>query len=212
MAAVNNFDNIAPVYDFMAGVIFGKAIQKAPQAFLDQLPPVQSILVVGGGTGKILGPLTEYFPKGEITYLEPSSKMMTRAKNRLGNCAGQIKFLTAPLEAAVLPRAGYDLIFTPFVLDLFSRKHLRQAMNILFYALKPRGYWMHSDFYVTGDNPRWQQTLVKGMHYFFDMTVHLESKRLKDFDEYFKDYPLQLKGSRWFYFGMIQTVWYQNFG
>ena len=67
----NNFNTIAPVYDFLAKMVFGRSLERAQAAFLSDLETKvkAKVLIVGGGTGKVL----ELLPEGldlQIDYVE----------------------------------------------------------------------------------------------------------------------------------------------
>jgi ubiquinone/menaquinone biosynthesis C-methylase UbiE len=54
-----NFDFIAPYYDFLSKLIFGKRLRIAQTSLLSKIPRHQRILLVGGGTGWILPELLQ---------------------------------------------------------------------------------------------------------------------------------------------------------
>ena len=78
---VSNFDSIAPFYDFLVKLVFGKKIWEAQRTHLNEIPENGSVLILGGGPGRILESLPANI---NVTYLELSSKMIERAK-RIGN-------------------------------------------------------------------------------------------------------------------------------
>ena len=49
-----NYNNIAWIYDWLAKVVFGRKQELASRAFLRIIPNDAKILVIGGGTGKII--------------------------------------------------------------------------------------------------------------------------------------------------------------
>ncbi len=211
MSKTNNFNRIAPFYDLMARAVFGQVIHQAPKVFFEQLPEVESILVVGGGSGLLLKDLQNHFKTATVTYVEPSSRMMAMARSRTSNPIA-VDFMETTLEDTVLPDSHFQLIITSFVLDLFAKEHLNQVMTLLFNKIKPQGHWLHCDFYVHDQSPRWQQWLLKSMYYFFWFTTNLESRELQDFSSYFQKFPLSCRASRGFYGDMIRSYWYQKTG
>ncbi|MEZ4686196.1 MAG: hypothetical protein R3B47_09055 [Bacteroidia bacterium] len=54
-----SFNRLAPVYDFLASLVFGNRIRQAQRWLLDFIPEGSSILILGGGTGWILEELAE---------------------------------------------------------------------------------------------------------------------------------------------------------
>ena len=79
----SNFNLIAPVYDFLAKMVFGSHLKKAQTIFLNQIKEGDRVLVVGGGTGWILEELNQLNKPIKVVYVEPSTKMMSLSKARL---------------------------------------------------------------------------------------------------------------------------------
>src|SRR6187402_1340927 len=73
---MNGFDRLAPVYDKLAGLVFGKAIVDAQLVFLDRVRAGDRILILGGGTGWLLEKLLRKQPVCEVWYVESSSRMI----------------------------------------------------------------------------------------------------------------------------------------
>ena len=80
--AVNDFNFIAPFYDVLARIVFGNAILKAQTTHLSEINENDQVLILGGGTGKLL----EHIPFCDrVDYVEKSEKMIRIAKRRLVN-------------------------------------------------------------------------------------------------------------------------------
>src|SRR5689334_9161862 len=77
------FDRVAWVYDAMAGVVFGKSIFASQSHFLDRIPDDANVLILGGGTGKILKRLFSIKPRCHVWYIEASSQMISRARRNV---------------------------------------------------------------------------------------------------------------------------------
>ena len=79
-----NYNKIAPVYDMLSRLVFGKAIVNAQRRLLPGLPRGEyRLLIVGGGTGWILDELGKQKPQGiTIDYVEPRlCLIILRSKN-----------------------------------------------------------------------------------------------------------------------------------
>ena len=50
----HGFDKLTPYYDLLTRLVFGKAIINSQEQFLSLVRSGSRVLVVGGGTGKIL--------------------------------------------------------------------------------------------------------------------------------------------------------------
>lgn len=174
------FDWIAPVYDGLAFVVFGRQLQRAQAVFLDQIPADASVLLLGGGTGWLLEQvLTRCRPK-RVVYLDASAQMVARASRRMVQRAimGSVEFRVGN-ETKLKPGERFDLILTPFVLDLFTEQTLRsQLIPHLLSVLKPGGLWLVTDFVQT--QVWWQRALLWMMICFFRLTAGIEARHLSD--------------------------------
>ncbi len=210
MKGSNDFDAISPYYDHLSWLVFGKTLKKAPLTFLNKISRADKILIVGGGTGGILKPLINAFPQAEIHYYEPSKKMLEQAQTRFKLASNRLHFYGQPLQALQDSNKRFDLVLTPFVLDLFSPKRLEQAISIIYNLLEAHGNWLHCDFYVDKNSPWWQRQLNSLMHGFFKVATGMESNTLQDFDKAFNKHALLTNAVQKFSQGMIQSVWYEK--
>lgn len=179
----SGFDWISIVYDWLVALVFGRKLHDAQIRFLERVPPGASVLLLGGGTGWLLTKLfTECLPT-RVTYLDTSSRMLARATRRV---------LSQPTSATVMFRVGdestlrsgeqFDIIVTPFVLDLYTEETLKnQMIPRLNRTLRPDGLWLVTDFVRT--NVWWQKALLWAMIRFFRLTAGIETKQLSDWQQ-----------------------------
>lgn len=80
---MNGFDLLAPIYDRLAGLVFGRSIRRAQVSGLGQLPKGGKVLAVGGGTGTFLPDLCRTVMPEQVVYVEASEKMLRRANKRM---------------------------------------------------------------------------------------------------------------------------------
>jgi len=206
MASVTSFDPVASYYDFLARMIFGKAILKSQMDYLEEIPGSSDILIFGGGTGKILTQVLNKRPK-QITYLEASPEMLKLAREKvIDQTECKIHFISGT-EHDLPMRKEFDVIITPFVLDVFQPGGLHYCMNRLVQCLKDDGTWLFSDFRVTNHpiNKWWQRFMIKIMYRFFRTTCKIEANRLLDFGSYFKGIGLKESWSKLYFSGFIQA-------
>ena len=116
----NGFDKLAPYYDRLTRLVYGKSIKDSQEQFLSQVRFGSSVLIVGGGTGKILKKLFA-IPGIAITYVDASEEMINRAKDQVYNseCSTFIHTKISEFNAD----DQFDYIITPFFLDLFNGGH-----------------------------------------------------------------------------------------
>lgn len=172
-----NFDSISGYYDLLAELVFGKqwtTIQSVPALTVE---PDSNVLIIGGGTGKVLSMLEAR----EVVYVELSGKMLNKAKKRVtGNereLIKKINFIHGDYLTLNIP-GTFDHIILPFFLDCFQHEKLLAIIKRLPNHLALGGNLHIIDF--KKGNPG-QNLLIKGMHIFFRLVAGLESSQLKDF-------------------------------
>lgn len=183
--AMNTYDRIAGIYDFLAGFVFFGAIAKAKRRYLSWAAPDNKVLIVGGGTGKVLCDLNQLGIPLAIDFVEPSGKMIKQAKRRASKLSNlNVNFIQSELGFLdIEPGEPYDFICTFFFLDLFEERDLVDSIDKLGKLLKPDGFLFVSDFQII-NNSWWQKALSAMMHWFFRMTTSLQSSRLKEIKSY----------------------------
>ncbi len=205
MKQVNNFDRIAIIYDSLSKLVFGNNIQKAQTAFISQIPFNSNILVLGGGTGNILKSLIKRSPQ-QITYLEASKRMLLRAKAQFPRESTALINFIHGNELHIPRDECYDVVITPFVLDVFRDDHLLKVMSRLNQALNENGVWLFTDF--QGCN--WYgRLLIKIMYRFFKMTSNIEADRLPMFNFHFQSVNKRPLEVQTFCNGLIVSVLYR---
>jgi hypothetical protein len=114
-------------------------------------------------------------------------------------------------EDALQPDETFDVILTPFLLDLFPEQRLGHLMDRLYTALVPGGLWLFSDFWpVHSPAPLWQRLLLKAMYAFFGLLSGVQATSLPDFRQHFDRLQLQELQATTFYRGMVQTKVYRK--
>jgi tRNA (cmo5U34)-methyltransferase len=202
----SNFNNLVEIYDQLARLMFGNAMNYSQTVFLDLIGNKSHLLIVGGGTGTLLKYIDELELDLTVTFIELSPKMIDRAKKHEPFKHIQVNFIHANALNITLPTG--DVIITNFFLDVFNEGKLKKIMQKLDSSLKTNGLWLCTDFVGTG---RWHQDLlVKFMYLFFRMTTNLEGNRLLDFEKYFEELGFQKVRSKKYYAGMIEAACYSR--
>ena len=88
----NGFDRLAPIYDPLARMIYGKSIVQAQTSFLSIIPPFSKVLILGGGTGWLLTELLRGHPTCEVWYIESSANMLSMTIKKNGH-PGRVHFI-----------------------------------------------------------------------------------------------------------------------
>lgn len=122
------------------------------------------------------------------------------------NVAGSVVFRVGD-ETCLKPEESFDVIITPFVLDLFTEEYLQAALiPQLQTVLNPDGLWFVTDFV----NPRigWQKLLLWTMIRFFRLTAGIETAELADWQRLLAESGLQRNQQEVQVSGMVSTeVW-----
>lgn len=196
-----NFNRIASLYDFLKRLVFGIQLDRATNHSLNQIPSNSRILIIGGGTGKIL---QNFNSTHQIKYLEFSTTMLKKAEQL--NTKAKVDFIQADILDWRTDEK-FDFIITPFVLDCFSEDQL----NLMFFKLKnilySEGKWIQIDFYPKNFI---HQLLIKIMYVFFNLMVDLKIKNLADFDLLFEKHHFILERKALFYHSMIESKIYHQ--
>lgn len=171
------FDFIAPLYDRLAQLVFGRALLAAQQAAWGLVPTGGDVLILGGGTGTLLPAFLGDKRPRRLLYLEASAAMLQRAQQRIPPDA-RVEFRHGT-EATLRPADQFDAILLPFILDLYPETTLRtQLLPPLLAALRPGGALYICDF----DQPRspWQRFVMTLMVAFFRLVARIPGRRLPD--------------------------------
>jgi len=209
----NNFNFVAPFYDQLAGLIFGKSIKRAQTWLLPFIPENATVLLIGGGTGWLLTEILAQTKAAKIVYLEASEKMLELSKKRyaLGqkNSTTEVEFRLGT-ETSLAPSETFEVIITPFLLDLFLPENLAELMQNLYQYLKPNGLWLVADFDPKNAIKFWQKSLLTVMVQFFKLTANLQSNELPDLEKAFSNFPLKLISKAHFYHNLIFAAAYRK--
>lgn len=208
----SGFSRIAPLYDILAKLVFGKSLQKAQLYLLPYIPENSKVLLIGGGSGWLLEQLIFTGKYLDILYVDAAPGMLQLAQKKYSslkathNCQVEFRLGT---ELSVLPTEQFDIIVTPFLLDLFPAPRLQQLMQKLATALHPKGLWLFADFWPENQPPVWwQKLLIWGMYTFFGIVSDVQPNALPDYAPHFDRLGLQEIANQSFYAGFVQAKVY----
>lgn len=205
---MNNYDALAKYYDRISKMIFGTQLIRAQKSILHHIQSGQKILIVGGGTGKILEALDELqMPHVAITYLEASENMIAIARKRK-TAHLQVQFVQDRAENYHSAEA-FDCIITPFFFDNFRAEKLSLIFKNLDSLLKKDGLFLYTDFFINQQKKRiWKSVVLKTMYLFFAITCHIETDQLEDIRPFFATYVLLEE--KYFVNGFVVSRCYQK--
>ena len=193
-----NFDKVASFYDFLAGLIFGNAIKRSQTVFLNQIPHGAKVLIVGGGTGWIVGEILEQAVPSKVVFVEASQNML-RLAQRKNKGVKNVEWVLGT-QQDVSSTEQFDIIFTAYFLDVFSDNELPEVVQKLSKHLKKEGRWIFADFVK-------QNWLVKVAYFFFRITTGLKNQQLPDYDKALQGFSVTHRKA--FYGKMIEARIYR---
>lgn len=194
-----SFDRIAPVYDTLAHVIFGKRLETAASCFFDHIESNSHILILGGGTGQILEQLDAMERNLDVTFVEQSLKMITKAQART---TGHLSVRFEHADARTFEsEKKYDVLITPFFLDCFTTSQLSRAGHHWKNFLRDGGLWLFTDFVGTPSVAK--NAFIGLMYRFFRLTAGIDTGKLPEYSVVFEG--LKCRESQRFVSNMVES-------
>lgn len=168
---MNNFNTIAPIYDLLATLVFVGKINKSQKAFLHQINNGDRVLILGGGAGTILKLLNRQDVDLNITYLDISYKMTSRAKSVVIKDGLKVDFMTADFFSTSFD-LKYDVVICNYFLDLFNSFEIERLAQKIKALMKLRSRLLVTDFEILEDS-NWQKYFYSVMLFFFRMVANV---------------------------------------
>lgn len=196
----NHFNLVAPFYDRLARLVFGRDLLKAQEFFLNEISEKDRVLIVGGGSGEILRH-SALQQVSRIDFVELSEAMVRKAKAQPINLSS-IQFYVKDIRDH---ESQYDWVICNFFLDCFQEESLQKLLLKLKSLLTSQGQMIVTDFSASS-RPR-QKTLLYLMITFFRFTANLEASKLLDIDAQVQQYFYLQKKKR-FNNGLIFSAKY----
>ena len=201
---INSYNRIAPFYSLLSKLVYGNKLIEIQTSLFSELKTSGSVLVFGGGNGKILPHLFAHSPHFKVEYLDASDKMLTLAKKN--NPFENINFI----HTDEFPLNGnYDIIILPFVLDLMTKKQLIELCQSFSAIVEPDGVVLVSDFGQAKNI--WQSFLLKTTIMFFRLFTSHPLHQLEDIRGILQDQGLSLLKTSTLDKGFLfSTLWKLN--
>jgi len=152
--------------------MFGNKLNQAAEFHFNTIKPGERILLVGGGTGKILENLPHHC---HVTYIDSSSHMLRKAQKV--NYDGDVDSIHDDIRSW-RSQTSFDVIIFPFILDLFEDTEIHAILQQIISVMAPKGRLLVSDFYPTRKVSRLKnRILLRSTLLFFKV---LTGHKLKD--------------------------------
>ena len=174
----NDYDFIAGAYDALAKLVFRQTLDQAKLSSLKYINSPANILLIGGGTGKLLNPLLDLHNENRITYVDLSVQMMKKAKSKIPDeKQAQVTFCPGDF-IQFNHQHQFDVVITNFFLDQFQGNFLQQMVTKIDSLLKEEGIWCFADFNWSKQHKIWQKALIRLMYIFFKFTTNISASHL----------------------------------
>lgn len=207
----NNFDLVTPIYDGLAILTFGGAIQRSQVSLLPLVRDVESAVVIGGGTGWFLLELLERTQVRRVVYIEKSESMLERSRRLIARkrpeWSSRVDFRLGTEDTLTAADGKFDLVVTNFFLACFGDDYCTYMIERLHGWLAPGGRWLCVDFEYPKDGWRLRaaQALFKVMFGFFNVFSSLEATRPPRYDIGFDKTRMRTEVDRRFHADMIRA-------
>lgn len=202
---LNQFDNIAQIYDPLAKLFFGKAHINSQKAFISDIPDGSTVLILGGGAGDILVALLLLKPACTVYYVEASERMISLAKKKTRNFHN-IYFIHGTQEN--IPNQIFSTIITNFYFDLFTTKTLHAVVNTINKSLHIGSKWIVTDF--VDSKIWWQRMMLRVMYLFFQKTCKIEANSLPVWEPILSRINFKKEKTIFFFNGFIRSELYHR--
>ncbi|MBL4657527.1 MAG: class I SAM-dependent methyltransferase [Flavobacteriales bacterium] len=197
-------------------LFFLGAIQRCEYEQLGLLKNKKSILVIGGGTGKIIHQIEARCEFDVLAYVDSSKKMIASAQAHISRAhpelLDKVEFYTEDIQTFV-PSRTYDAVLTPFVLDCFTEEQLLDLGPKTLSWLSSDGIWLFSDFSTSsnsGVSRVFSLVMTTFLYLVFKLIANLKIVSLPDFENFFKQLPLKLIEERTFFLGVLSCKAYRK--
>ena len=211
--SVEGYNRLAPNYRKLEYLAFGSALMGARVALLERLPPLDRVLILGEGDGRLLEVLLRNRPRCQVTCVEQSPRMVELAQARLAAIGRleNVHFAVRDALTFVPERRSYDAIVTSFFLDCFTKDVLKTLIPTLLQGLKRGGLWYYADFHMPSQATARvrAEVYLALLHTFFRWRTGLRSRRLVDPAPIFAANGLSLEVERQQSGGLLTTRLYR---
>jgi ubiquinone/menaquinone biosynthesis C-methylase UbiE len=210
-----NADSIAPYYQALEYLRFGRVLEQARRSMLGHLAGRSRALVLGDGDARFLQALIEHQPATKVDAVDISAKMLELAQKRIrkNNATENVRFHQADIRTMALPGRSYDLIATHFFLDVFTEHELRLWIRRTARASADGALWVVSDFDLPRDKwrRRYAAAWLAVMYKAFRISTGLVTQKLPDWRPILRDNGFQPLHTRQFRHGFIVSeLWHRT--
>ncbi|HEY2544660.1 MAG TPA: class I SAM-dependent methyltransferase [Candidatus Acidoferrum sp.] len=183
-----NCDFIAPHYQTLEYVSFGRALERRRFAFLSEAKASRKAILCGGGDGRFLARLLGANSAVCVDFVDSSRKMVELADRRISamgrSFRARVRFHVADLENFHPSQDEYDLIATHFFLDCFTDSEVAALTVRLASWTAPDAQWIVSEF----QQPEgwfaglWTRLVIRALYAAFRIAANLQVAHLPSYE------------------------------
>lgn len=194
---MNNFNSLAPFYDRLKYLVFGRSLEQAGAHFLKEIRPKDSVLVLGGGTGEVLNHLLH---ARKVVFVDKSAAMIKRARS---HSFGEVEFHCADIMN-LTSGVRFEWIICPFFLDSFGEHTLPVVLSRIRELMYPGAQVIITDFKPRSLHHR---MLVWLMYRFFILWTKLDARDLPNFKQSLSNQGFTELKTKEFSFGVFSSIY-----
>jgi hypothetical protein len=182
-----NCDALAPYYNVLEHLSFGRFLERTRCAFLKEAIRSRRAILCGGGDGRFLSRLLQANSSVNVDFIDLSPMMVQLAERRVASLGqtfrDRVRFHACDVRNFVPQRASYDLIVTHFFLDCFSDADLPGIVATLANWAGSDANWIVSEFRETeGTIGRvWTHAVIRCLYACFRFTTGLRVTHLPNY-------------------------------
>lgn len=188
---IPNYDRAAKWYDGLASLVFGTRLEDAKITHLNNVRSGDHVLIVGGGSGRLLAYLDELGIACHVDFVEVSHRMMQSARKK-----SLSKITVDYYQKDILLHTSnkkYDVVITNFFFDQYNEAACHNYLRHFMAFLREGGLLLYADFIPP--EGRSDKILKDLMYSFFRLTIGLGKVQLIDHRIIFRKAGLLLEKS-----------------
>jgi len=211
-----NCDFIAPYYQPVEYLCFGRSLERRRCAFLGEFSKSRRAIVCGGGDGRFLARLLHHNPVVEIDFVDLSRRMAELAERRIcglgGKARGRVKFHVGDVREFKAGQGDFDLIVTNFFLDCFSDQEVGELVPRLAGWASRDARWMVSEFREAESAALRLCThcIVRSLYGAFRVTTGLRPTRLPNYAAALRECGFQQVRVEYAHLGLLTSSLWQK--
>ncbi len=178
---------IAPWYEPVEHLCFGRALERRRNAFLGDLQDVRTALSCGDGDGRFTAALLQSSSQVKVTAVDASPRMVEIADRRIRAMGAGLQeradYHCAEVRTFHPPQTSFDLIATHFFLDCFSTRDATAVIHRIAGWAAPRSRWIVSEFCQppTPVGQLWTGAIIRSLYAAFRVTTGLRVTHLPNY-------------------------------